>query len=149
MPITSGERLTIAPNEKSQNAGRSMTLTGTPAFRAAAANCAAALSFGQSAIAMAAPVKSAAVQFRCWIMTALLGGAPASANMSSLGSKANTSTCAPAADKSSAFQVAAALPPATTARLPLSAKNAGSRDSGAIRTVPICLGALIMAIRRI
>ena len=31
MPITSGERLTIAPKEKSQNAGLSMTLTGTPA----------------------------------------------------------------------------------------------------------------------
>jgi hypothetical protein len=31
MPITSGERLTMAPNEKSQNFGLSMTLTGTPA----------------------------------------------------------------------------------------------------------------------
>ena len=32
--MTSGERLTIAPKEKSQNAGLSMTLTGTPAARA-------------------------------------------------------------------------------------------------------------------
>ena len=37
MPITSGERLTMAPKEKSQKAGLSMTLTGTPAARAAAA----------------------------------------------------------------------------------------------------------------
>src|SRR4029077_5147388 len=41
IPITSGERLTIAPNEKSQNAGLSITLTGTPAVRAPAANSAA------------------------------------------------------------------------------------------------------------
>ena len=34
MPITSGERLTMAPKEKSQNFGLSMTLTGTPAARA-------------------------------------------------------------------------------------------------------------------
>jgi hypothetical protein len=41
MPITSGERLTIEPNEKSQNAGLSITLTGTPARRAIVANAAA------------------------------------------------------------------------------------------------------------
>ena len=41
MPITSGERLTIEPKEKSQNAGLSITLTGTPARRASAANAAA------------------------------------------------------------------------------------------------------------
>src|SRR5215467_2457062 len=57
IPITNGERLTIAPKEKSQNAGLSMTLTGTPALRAAAANWAAAASFGQSATTMTAPVK--------------------------------------------------------------------------------------------
>ena len=61
MPMTSGERLTMAPKEKSQNAGRSMTLTGTPAARAAAANCAASSSSAQSATAMAAPAKSSGV----------------------------------------------------------------------------------------
>ena len=44
--MTSGERLTIAPKEKSQNAGLSITLTGTPAARAAAANAAASLIVG-------------------------------------------------------------------------------------------------------
>src|SRR4051795_1691008 len=44
MPITSGDRLTIEPNEKSQKAGLSMTLTGTPAARAAAAKQAASAS---------------------------------------------------------------------------------------------------------
>jgi hypothetical protein len=37
IPITKGERLTMAPKAKSQNFGLSMTLTGTPAARAAAA----------------------------------------------------------------------------------------------------------------
>src|ERR1700739_4895307 len=116
--MTSGERLTIAPNEKSQNAGRSMTLTGTPALRAAAANCAAASSFGQSATATAPPLKSSADQFRRAITTEPFGGAIASASMSAPGSGANTSTRAPAADKSSALQVAAAVAPATMTRLP-------------------------------
>ncbi len=64
MPMTSGERLTMAPNEKSQNAGRSMTLTGTPDARAAAAKVAASSSSLQSATAMAAPEKSSARQAR-------------------------------------------------------------------------------------
>ena len=51
--------------------------------------------------------------------------------MSSSGAGANTATRAPAADSSSAFQVAAAVPPATTARLPSSAKNAGNRAKAA------------------
>ena len=59
MPMTSGERLTMAPKAKSQNAGRSMTLTGTPAARAAAAKAAASSSSAQSATAMAAPAISA------------------------------------------------------------------------------------------
>ena len=45
---------------------------------------------------------------------------------------AKTSTRAPAADSNSTFHAAASLPPATTARLPLRSKKAGSRDSGAI-----------------
>ncbi len=64
MPMTSGERLTIAPKEKSQKAGRSMTLTGTPAARAAAANRAASASSAHSATAIAAPAQSAAVHER-------------------------------------------------------------------------------------
>ena len=43
MPMTSGERLTIEPKEKSQKAGLSITLTGTPAARAAAAKAPASL----------------------------------------------------------------------------------------------------------
>ena len=57
MPITSGERLTMAPNEKSQNAGLSITLTGTPAARAAAANSRGAASSSNAPIASAAPRK--------------------------------------------------------------------------------------------
>ena len=64
MPMTSGELLTMAPKAKSQNAGRSITLTGTPAERAAAAKTAASSSSAQSATAMAAPDKSDAVQRR-------------------------------------------------------------------------------------
>jgi hypothetical protein len=39
----------------------------------------------------------------------------------------------PAADNSSAFHAAAALPPVTTARRLSSARNTGNRASGAIR----------------
>src|SRR5262249_3481310 len=41
IPMIRGERLTMAPKAKSQNAGLSMTLTGTPHARAAVANFAA------------------------------------------------------------------------------------------------------------
>ena len=51
---------------------------------------------------------------------------------SSQGIGAKTSTCAPAADSNSAFHAAAAVPPATSARLPSSAKNSGSRASGSM-----------------
>ena len=61
MPITSGERLTMAPNEKSQKAGLSITLTGMPAARAAAAKRAASLSSSQPPTAIAAPEKSSAL----------------------------------------------------------------------------------------
>src|SRR5215468_4263811 len=54
IPITSGERLTIAPNEKSQKAGLSMTFTGTPAARAADANAAAPSSSSNAPTATAA-----------------------------------------------------------------------------------------------
>src|SRR5437588_10271253 len=43
------------------------------------------------------------------------------------------STVAPAAMSNSAFHAAAALPPATTARLPASAKNSGRRASASMR----------------
>src|SRR5215469_6226659 len=58
IPITNGERLTIAPKEKSQNAGLSMTLTGTPAARADDAKVAAPSSSSNAPIAIAAPLKS-------------------------------------------------------------------------------------------
>ena len=64
IPMTSGERLTIAPKAKSQKADRSMTLTGTPAARAAAAKAAASASSAHSAMAMAAPPQSAGCQVR-------------------------------------------------------------------------------------
>ncbi len=64
MPITSGERLTMAPKEKSQNAGLSITLTGTPAARAASAKAAAPSSSSKAPMATAAPAKSSAVQPR-------------------------------------------------------------------------------------
>src|SRR5262249_60869310 len=60
IPITSGERLTMAPKAKSQNAGLSMTLTGTPRARAAVENFAAASSSSNAPIAIAAPVRSSA-----------------------------------------------------------------------------------------
>ena len=55
MPTTTGERLTMAPNWKSQKAGLSMTLTGTPAARAAACRRPASASSAASITAMAAP----------------------------------------------------------------------------------------------
>src|SRR5262249_35147014 len=58
IPITNGERLTIEPKEKSQNAGLSITLTGTPAARANDANIAAPFSSSNAPIAIAASLKS-------------------------------------------------------------------------------------------
>src|SRR5262249_56529116 len=64
IPMTSGERLTMAPKEKSQNAGLSMTFTGTPAARADDANLDALLLSSNAPIATAAPLISAAVHSR-------------------------------------------------------------------------------------
>src|ERR1051325_10430647 len=64
MPMTKGERLTMAPNEKSQNLGLSITLTGTPDARAAAAKRDAASSLPNAPIAMEALRKSCAVHER-------------------------------------------------------------------------------------
>ena len=61
--------------------------------------------------------------------------AAASASISSDGLSAKTSTSAPAAERSSAFQAAAGVPPASTARLPASAKKTGRRASGSMRGV--------------
>src|SRR5215471_12827572 len=55
--------------------------------------------------------------------------------MSSDISSANTCTSAPAADSSSAFHAAAALPPATRTLLPARDRKTGSRDNGAMRGV--------------
>ena len=67
MPITSGERLTIEPNVKSQNAGLSITFTGTPALRAIAANAAASVSSSNAPTAIAVPSRSVASIARRWI----------------------------------------------------------------------------------
>ena len=53
IPMTSGERLTMAPKENRRYAGLSITLTGTPAARAAAANVAAPSSLSKAPIAIA------------------------------------------------------------------------------------------------
>src|SRR5215472_11931411 len=66
-------------------------------------------------------------------MAIVPGEAGASAGNASPASGAYTSTCAPAAASSSAFHIAAALAPATTARHPSSLKNNGRRASGAMR----------------
>ncbi len=60
--MTKGERLTMAPNEKSQKAGLSMTLTGTPAARAASQKHLASPSSSKAPMATAAPGRSSAVQ---------------------------------------------------------------------------------------
>jgi hypothetical protein len=85
IPITSGERLTIAPNEKSQWAGLSMTLTGTPAARAAAAKRRAEASSSKPPTAIAAPVKSAGCQARSCSATAPRGESVASTRRPSHG----------------------------------------------------------------
>src|SRR3974390_901602 len=133
MPITSGERLTIAPKAKSQNSGLSITLTGTAAWRAACTKSAASLSFSNVPTATAAPVKSAAIHGRACRATEPRGGSTARARISSDMSAAYTSTRAPAADSNSAFHAAAALPPASTVRRPSSARKMGSLASGAMR----------------
>src|SRR5437764_4517189 len=56
------------------------------------------------------------------------------------GSTAYTSTRAPAADRSSAFQAAAALRPTTTARLSSSARKIGSRASASMRGAGVSRG---------
>ena len=85
MPITNGERLTMAPNEKSQKDGLSITLTGTPAARAAVAKTAAAASSSKAPMATAAPLKSSAVQSRGISTIAPFGGSFMICNNSSDG----------------------------------------------------------------
>jgi len=58
IPITKGERSTTEPNEKSQNFGRSITLTSAPAARAAARKRRASSSSRASSSAITAPSKS-------------------------------------------------------------------------------------------
>src|SRR6202158_1333287 len=67
--------------------------------------------------------------------SSVLVGSAAAARSSSQASVANTSTLAPAAASSSAFQAAAGVPPAITARLPARPKKTGSRASGSMRGV--------------
>src|SRR5436309_12428102 len=68
------------------------------------------------------------------------GGLAATASISSESSLASTSTFAPAAESSSAFQAAAGVPPASTTRLPASAKNTGSRASCPMRGLRVSVG---------
>ena len=131
MPITTGPRLTMVPKVKSQCAGWSMTLTITPASCAAARNAAAA-SPSSAPTATALPAKSASRHGRRSIVIALPCAA-ATAIISTEISSARTSTRAPQAARSSAFQAAAASPPATSASRPLSSRKTGSRASGPIR----------------
>ncbi len=92
IPMTSGERLTMEPKAKSQNAGLSMTFTGTPARCAASANRAASRSSSKLPTAIAAPVKSEAVQQRSWIVTGPRGGCATMACSSSHGPSTKMST---------------------------------------------------------
>src|SRR5580704_3864345 len=62
------------------------------------------------------------------------------ARSSSEASGATTSTLAPAAASSSAFQAAAGVPPAITARFPARPKKTGSRASGSMRGVRVSEG---------
>jgi hypothetical protein len=64
MATTAGERLTMEPNWNSHQAGLSMTLTGTPAARAASKNAAASASVSASATAISAPEKMSSPQSR-------------------------------------------------------------------------------------
>ena len=81
--MTSGERLTMAPKAKSQKTGRSMTLTGTPAPRAAAAKSAAEASSSKAPMAIAAPFRSSSPQPRACTVTGPRGGSATIAAMSS------------------------------------------------------------------
>ena len=134
MPITMGERLTIEPNWNWQNAGLSMTLTGTPAALAAAKKQAASPTVSTSASATAALAKLAADQVSAWC-TSEPRAAPRSRSCAISGSSsaAYTSTCAPAAASNSAFHAAAAVPPARIARRPSRLRNTGSLASAPSR----------------
>jgi len=131
--MTSGERLTIAPNWKSQNSGRSMTLTGTPEARAAAANAAASASSVIAPTAIAAPLRSAGPQRRRRNAIVPLGGEATRSWKPSASASAYTSTEAPVAASNSVFQSAASLPPATTARLLPSLKKTGNVAMASMR----------------
>ena len=85
MPMTSGERLTMAPKMKSHSRGLSTTLTGTPARRAAAAKRSASASSAMAPMATAAPARSVACQARSPSEIRPCGGAAASARSSSPG----------------------------------------------------------------
>ena len=134
MPMTSGERLTIAPNWKSQNAGLSTTLTGMPLERAVAAKLAPSWSSSSAPIAMATPSKSSSCNGR-WISTMRSGHSAASLTHSASGLSQTSRICAPAAASSSAFQAVPADPPATRADLPLSFRNTGSVARSPMRAV--------------
>src|SRR5262245_38997008 len=133
MATMSGERLTIAPKLKVQKAGRSITLTGTPARRAALARRCASASSAAAPTTSSAPAKFAPSHALAFNTTGPPGGSAARESISGHGAGAHTSTMAPAADSNSAFQAAAALPPAMTTRLPCSLKNSGTLASGDMR----------------
>ena len=78
----------MAPKAKSQNAGLSITLTGTPLARAAAAKPAAPSSLSKAPMATAAPFRSSAVQPRRLTTIAPRGGSLAICNSSSDGASA-------------------------------------------------------------
>jgi len=87
-PAVRNVPVTMAPKEKSQYAGLSITLTGTPSPRAAAANAVAPSSSSKAPMATAAPRKSSAVHARRFTTTAPRGGSLTICNSSSDGASA-------------------------------------------------------------
>ncbi len=139
MPITTGERLTMVPNENVEMSGMSTILTGTPCSHAAAAK-ACASSPARAPIARVAPARSSARHSRSMMRMLPAGGDSRSASRSDEGAVVKTSTCAPAAATSSAFHTRPSPAPATTARRPLRSKKTGSTARAPMRAGRVSVG---------
>ena len=131
-PITSGERLTIAPMLKSLRAGRSVRFNGTPTALAASRMACASSSVSTTPKRRVAPVRSSDRQARSK-MTIVSRAAAISRSLSET-TGAKTSTCAPAAAARSAFQAALSEPPIMMTRRPLRSKKTGKVSSGCINS---------------
>src|SRR5215467_9547600 len=124
-----------------------MTLNGTPAVRAASNMRAPSLSSSVVATTSVAPAKLVGDHAERCSEIGPCGGAAARASNSGQQLVAYTTTDAPAAERSSTFQAAASLPPATTTRLPLRLKKTGSIASAAIRWGRVGRGARSRTVR--